>query len=50
MPNSVFFDGGVAFHQGSLAVKSHGCIHLSRTASRTFFATLSPGDVVQVRP
>jgi lipoprotein-anchoring transpeptidase ErfK/SrfK len=50
MPNSVFFNGGIAFHQGSLTVKSHGCIHLSRAASRTFFASLSRGDVVQVRP
>ncbi len=50
MPYSVFFNGGIAFHQGSLAVPSHGCIHLSRAAARTFFASLSPGDVVQVRP
>lgn len=50
MPNSVFFNGGIAFHQGSLSVLSHGCIHLSRAASATFFRTLSPGDVVQVRP
>jgi lipoprotein-anchoring transpeptidase ErfK/SrfK len=50
MPNSVFFNGGVAFHQGSLKVQSHGCIHLSRTASAQFFAALSRGDVVQVKP
>jgi lipoprotein-anchoring transpeptidase ErfK/SrfK len=49
MPNSVFFNGGVAFHQGSLKVASHGCIHLSRTASQKFFAALSRGDVVQVK-
>jgi lipoprotein-anchoring transpeptidase ErfK/SrfK len=49
MPYSVFFNGGIAFHQGSLSVKSHGCIHLSRSAARTFFASLSRGDVVQVR-
>ncbi|HEY0813941.1 MAG TPA: L,D-transpeptidase, partial [Pseudonocardia sp.] len=29
MPYSVFFYPGDAFHQGSLAVPSHGCIHLS---------------------
>jgi len=48
MPYSVFFNGGIAFHQGSLSVLSHGCIHLSPAAARTFFAALSPGDVVQV--
>lgn len=48
MPYSVFFNGGVAFHQGSLSEKSHGCIHLSRKAASTFFDSLSRGDVVQV--
>jgi lipoprotein-anchoring transpeptidase ErfK/SrfK len=48
MPYSVFFNGGIAFHQGSLREKSHGCIHLSRTAARTFFGSLVRGDVVQV--
>jgi hypothetical protein len=48
MPFSVFFNGGIAFHEGSLSVTSHGCIHLSWTAARTFFAFLSLGDVVQV--
>jgi lipoprotein-anchoring transpeptidase ErfK/SrfK len=48
MPYSVFFNGGIAFHQGSLRQQSHGCIHLSRTAARTFFGALGRGDVVQV--
>ncbi len=48
MPNSVFFDGGIAFHQGSLSVQSHGCVHLSGSASLTFFTTLSVGDQVYV--
>uniref|UniRef100_UPI002028E695 L,D-transpeptidase n=1 Tax=Pseudonocardia lacus TaxID=2835865 RepID=UPI002028E695 len=48
MPYSVFFNGGIAFHQGSLREKSHGCIHLSRSAAREFFGSLSRGDVVQV--
>ncbi|WP_214364275.1 L,D-transpeptidase [Pseudonocardia sp. H11422] len=48
MPYSVFFNGGIAFHQGSLTQKSHGCVHLSQTAARTFFGSLSRGDVVQV--
>ena len=50
MPWSVFFNGGVAFHEGSLSVLSHGCIHLSSAAAETYFATLSLGDVVQVVP
>lgn len=48
MPYSVFFNGGIAFHQGSLREKSHGCIHLSRTAAKAFFNSLSRGDMVQV--
>lgn len=48
MPYSVFFNGGIAFHEGSLRAQSHGCIRLSRAAAQTYFATLHPGDVVQV--
>jgi hypothetical protein len=48
MPYSVFFNGGIAFHQGSVRVTSHGCIHLPATAARAFFADLRRGDVVQV--
>jgi lipoprotein-anchoring transpeptidase ErfK/SrfK len=48
MPWSVFFNGGVAFHEGSLTVTSHGCIHLSPEAAETYFSELSVGDVVQV--
>lgn len=50
MPNSVFFYPGDAFHTGSLSVYSHGCIHLSSSASLKFFNTLHIGDVVQVVP
>ncbi|MFD8494039.1 L,D-transpeptidase [Amycolatopsis sp. NPDC059657] len=51
MPYSVFFTtNGIAFHQGSLKVKSHGCVHLSKPAAVTFFNTLQPGDIVQVVP
>jgi len=46
MPNSVFFVGDIAFHQGSLAYQSHGCIHLSWDASATFFNALGYGDTV----
>jgi hypothetical protein len=48
MPYSVFFNGDIAFHEGSVRVTSHGCIHLSATAARTFFANLRRGDLVQV--
>ena len=48
MPYSVFFNGGIAFHQGSVRVRSHGCVHLTSAAARTFFGDLRPGDVVQV--
>lgn len=50
MPNSVFFAPAIAFHEGSLSDRSHGCIHLGRGASRAFFAELSAGDTVQVVP
>ena len=48
MPFSVFFNGGIAFHQGSVRQKSHGCIHLTAPVARKFFAELQPGDRVQV--
>ncbi|MFC0106430.1 L,D-transpeptidase [Kibdelosporangium aridum] len=50
MPYSVFFNGGIAFHQGSLREKSHGCVHLSKSAAAKFFGTLKIGDQVQVVP
>jgi lipoprotein-anchoring transpeptidase ErfK/SrfK len=48
MPYSVFFNGDIAFHQGSVRVLSHGCVHLSAGPARTFFDQLQRGDVVQV--
>jgi hypothetical protein len=48
MPYSVFFNGDIAFHQGSTRVLSHGCVHLTAAAARTFFGQLKHGDVVQV--
>ena len=50
MPFSVFFAPAVALHQGSLSQRSHGCIHLGKSASKRFFANLSSGDTVQVVP
>lgn len=50
MPYSVFFtNGGIAFHEGSLSVQSHGCIHLGHTAAVRFFNKLRPGNVVAVQ-
>ncbi|TDV47059.1 L,D-transpeptidase [Actinophytocola oryzae] len=48
MPFSVFFNGGIAFHQGSLSAESHGCIHLSRAAAEAYYNALAVGDKVQV--
>ncbi len=48
MPYSVFFNGGIAFHEGSLSVPSHGCVHLSNSAAQSFYNGLDVGDVVQV--
>ncbi|MBV8542437.1 MAG: L,D-transpeptidase [Pseudonocardiales bacterium] len=48
MPYSVFFNGGDAFHQDNVAVRSNGCVHLTRSAAQTFYNTLHVGDVVQV--
>ena len=49
MPYSVFFtESGIAFHEGSLSVQSHGCVHLGHTAAVKFFNALRPGNVVMV--
>ncbi len=50
MPYSVFFNGGIAFHEGDVQEQSHGCVHLSHEAAKTFFNDLEPGDVVEVAP
>ncbi|MGP5183675.1 L,D-transpeptidase [Corynebacterium variabile] len=56
MPYSVYFsagtaypgDIGIAFHEGSPAVMSHGCIHLNHEDAVAFFNTLQVGDYVDV--
>jgi lipoprotein-anchoring transpeptidase ErfK/SrfK len=49
MPYSTFFTtDGVAFHEGSLSVSSHGCVHMSRSNAILWFNTLQVGDTVQV--
>ncbi|WP_436493770.1 L,D-transpeptidase [Actinokineospora sp. HUAS TT18] len=50
MPYSVFFNGGIAFHAGSLKVQSHGCIHLSNAAAQKYYNFLPVGAIVQVVP
>lgn len=48
MPFAVFFNGGDAFHEGSMAVSSHGCVHLNWVAANRFYYGLQVGDEVQV--
>lgn len=49
MPYSVFFDDrGRAFHGGSLARESAGCVHLSDADAMFFFDHLAVGDSVQI--
>jgi lipoprotein-anchoring transpeptidase ErfK/SrfK len=49
MPHAVFFaPGGIAFHQGSLAGSSHGCVHLDAAAATAYFDHLRHGDEVLV--
>jgi lipoprotein-anchoring transpeptidase ErfK/SrfK len=48
MPYSVFFDGGEAFHEGSVYVPSHGCVHLSSYNAPWVYNFLHIGDEVQV--
>lgn len=48
MPYSVFFDGGEAFHEGSVYVRSHGCVHLGAGDAAWVFSFLHIGDEVQV--
>jgi lipoprotein-anchoring transpeptidase ErfK/SrfK len=50
MPYSVFFNGGDAFHEDSVTVRSNGCVHLAHSAAQTFYKTLHVGDVVQIVP
>nr|WP_240393971.1 L,D-transpeptidase [Corynebacterium lactis] len=47
MPYSVYFTtDGMAFHEGSVDVQSHGCIHLNHDAAVTYFDQLQVGDSV----
>lgn len=47
MPWAVYFtNNGHAFHQGSTATTSAGCVRLDPDSARTFFNHLNPGDEV----
>ena len=49
IPYAVFFaPGGVAFHGGSLATPSHGCVHLDIGSARYYHDYLSAGAEVVV--
>jgi L,D-transpeptidase catalytic domain len=49
IPYAVFFaPGGVAFHGGSLATPSHGCVHLDTGSARYYHDHLSAGAEVVV--
>lgn len=49
MPYSVFFDDeGRAFHSGSRASNSHGCVRLDKDDAARVFSALEPGDEVQI--
>jgi hypothetical protein len=48
MPNSVFFQPGIAFHADNPKVASNGCVHLTRSTSQQFFSRLQVGDPVQI--
>lgn len=44
MPFSVFFTEQCAIHEGSLRVRSHGCIHVSPEAARRIFEYSKVGN------
>ncbi len=49
IPYAVFFaPGGVAFHGGSLATPSHGCVHLDTGSARYYHDHLPTGAEVVV--
>ena len=49
MPYAVFFaDGGVAFHEGTLARRSASCVRLEMEDAQRYYTYLQIGDKVQV--
>jgi len=48
MPYAVFFHGGEALHVGSIAVRSHGCVHLTTDVAKQVFKAYEAGYTVHV--
>lgn len=48
MPYSVYFVGGIAFHEADPSVDSHGCIRMHQPDAATYFERLEVGDTVVV--
>ncbi len=48
MPFAVFFNGGIAFHEGDLEYESAGCVRMYREDAEVYFNELQPGEVVEV--
>lgn len=48
MPYSVYFVGGIAFHEGDPDYVSHGCIRMYQPDAATYFERLDVGDAVVV--
>ncbi len=47
---AVFFaEGGIAFHEGRLSLRSSGCVRLIAKEAEFYYNTLQLGDKVQVR-
>jgi lipoprotein-anchoring transpeptidase ErfK/SrfK len=47
---AVFFaEGGIAFHEGTLAIRSSGCVRLSAKEAEFYYTALQLGDKVEVR-
>jgi lipoprotein-anchoring transpeptidase ErfK/SrfK len=47
---AVFFaEGGIAFHEGTLAIRSSGCVRLTAKEAEFYYNTLELGDKVEIR-
>jgi hypothetical protein len=47
---AVFFaEGGIAFHEGTLAIRSSGCVRMSAKEAEFYYNSLSLGDKVEIR-
>ncbi len=47
---AVFFaEGGIAFHEGTLAIRSSGCVRLSAKDAEFYYTSLQIGDKVEIR-